>query len=63
MNFGDESDLPSTQTSGWFDVQSVFIYNFSDHNLSFGLDIGGTRLNNNRTGGGSSRKILLQRIF
>ncbi len=63
MNFGDESDLPSTQTSGWFDVQSVFIYNFSDHNLSFGLDIGGTRLNNNRTGGVRRGKFFYNGFF
>ena len=30
VNFGDEDDLPETRETTWFDIESVFIYNFSD---------------------------------
>ena len=63
VNFGDEDDLPETRETTWFDIESVFIYNFSDHNLSFGLDIGGTQLDNNRTGGVRRGRFLYNGFF
>ncbi len=50
-NFGDEDELPETRESSWFDIESVFAYNFSQQSLSFGVDLGAVRQNNNRTGG------------
>ena len=49
--FGDEDELPETHESSWFDIESVFAYNFSQHSLSFGFDLGAIQQNNNRTGG------------
>ena len=50
-NFGDDDELPGTHVSNWFDIEKVFVYNFSDHNLSFGAEVSLNQLNNNRTGG------------
>ena len=50
-DFGDEDDLPKTRESSWWDIESVFAYNFNEHSLSFGVDFGAVQQNNNRTGG------------
>ncbi len=51
VDFGDDDALPRTYIRNRFDIESVFVYNFSEHNLSFGAEVSLTQLNNNRTGG------------
>ena len=50
-DFGDDDGLPETRESPWWDIESVFSYNFNEHSLSFGVDLGEVQQNNNRTGG------------
>ena len=49
--FGDDDELPETRETTWFDIESVFVYNFSGHSLRYGVDLGAIQLNNNQTGG------------
>ena len=62
-DFGDDDKLPATRETTWFDIESAFIYNFSQHTLSFGVDLGAVRLNNNRTGGVRRGRFLYNGFF